>query len=132
MVGSGFVMVGLALLALWLLWKKKLDRYSTVLKIFSLGIILPYFANSSGWILTEVGRYPWVVYGLLKMEEGVSPNVTAGMLWVSLIGYILVYGALIVVTLYLLRKEVIAGLGSIRGEPLLIDESIPSVVKPQV
>jgi len=132
MVGSGFIMVGLVFLALLLWWRKKIDRYSTILKIFSLGLILPYLANSSGWILTEVGRYPWVVYGLLKMEEGASPNVTAGMLWVSLIGYILIYGALIIATIYLLRKEVIAGLGSIRGEPLLIDESIPSVVKPQV
>lgn len=132
MVGCGFVMIGLALLALLLLWKKKLDRYNTVLKVFSLSLILPYLANSSGWILTEVGRYPWLVYGLLKMEAGVSPNVTAGMLWVSLSGYILVYGSLIVATIYLLRKEVIAGLGSIRNETLLIDEPIPSVIKPQV
>ena len=67
-------------------------------------IILPYLANSTGWILTEVGRYPWVVYGLVKMQDGVSKAVTGGMLLTSLIGFILVYGLIIAATISLMLK----------------------------
>jgi cytochrome d ubiquinol oxidase subunit I len=80
-----------------------------VLRLFGLAIALPYLANSAGWLLTEVGRFPWVVFGLVKLEDGVSQVVTPGMLLVSLIGYILVYGLLIFATIYLLRKYAQAG-----------------------
>ncbi|HEX9029429.1 MAG TPA: cytochrome ubiquinol oxidase subunit I, partial [Anaerolineales bacterium] len=52
----------------------------------------------------------WVVFGYAKLQDGVSPNVTAGMLWVSLIGYVLIYGLLMAATIYLLSKYVRLGL----------------------
>ena len=72
-------------------------------------LILPYLANASGWILTEMGRQPWIVYGLLKVEDAVSPNLTTVDLLISLIGYTVVYGALAVSMVYLMKKYAIAG-----------------------
>ena len=55
-------------------------------------IVLPYIANMSGWILTEMGRQPWIVQGLLKVQDAVSPNLTPVDLLISLIGFALLYG----------------------------------------
>lgn len=115
MVGVGFALIALALYALFMVMGDLFDQRSKALKLFLWAIILPYLANTSGWLLTEVGRYPWVVFGLVKLENGISPNVTVGMLLVSLIGYVLVYGLLIVATVYLLAKYARAGLPSSGG-----------------
>ncbi|MBK8619940.1 MAG: cytochrome ubiquinol oxidase subunit I [Anaerolineales bacterium] len=72
-------------------------------------LVLPYLANASGWILTEMGRQPWIVYGLLKVEDAVSPNLTTVDLLISLIGYTVVYGTLAVSMVYLMKKYAIAG-----------------------
>lgn len=109
MVGAGTLMVLVGLYALFLVWKKRVGQADPVFKFLPWMLLVPYLANTSGWLLTEVGRYPWVVFGLVKLEQGVSPNVTAGMLWVSLIGYVVVYGLLIFATIYLLKKYATAG-----------------------
>jgi cytochrome d ubiquinol oxidase subunit I len=70
-------------------------------------IALPYIANICGWILTEMGRQPWIVQGLLKVEDGISPNLTTGHVLFSLISYALIYGALAGVMFYLIRKYAI-------------------------
>ena len=72
-------------------------------------LVLPYIANSSGWILTEMGRQPWIVQGLLTVEQAVSPNLTTLDLLISLIGYVVVYGSLAGAMFYLMRKYAIAG-----------------------
>jgi cytochrome bd ubiquinol oxidase subunit I len=72
-------------------------------------LILPYLANASGWILTEMGRQPWIVYGLLKVQDAVSPNLTPVDLLISLIGYTVVYGSLAVAMVYLMKKYAVAG-----------------------
>jgi cytochrome d ubiquinol oxidase subunit I len=109
MVGAGFLMIAISLVVLLLSMGETIEKSTRLLKLLPLAILLPYLANASGWILTEVGRYPWVVFGLVKLEDGLSPNVSAGMLWVSLIGYVLVYGLLMFATFYLLRKYALAG-----------------------
>jgi cytochrome d ubiquinol oxidase subunit I len=73
------------------------------------GIALPYLANMSGWILTEMGRQPWIVQGLLKVQDAVSPYLTTLDLLISLIGYTLVYGTLAVAMVYLMKKYAVAG-----------------------
>ena len=103
MVGSGFLMFFLTSLGLYLVMKKNVLNFK-LLKYFPFAIGLPYLANSSGWILTEVGRQPWVVFGYLQTSDAISPNVTVSMLWLSLVGFTLVYGALMVVDVYLLTK----------------------------
>ena len=109
MVGAGFAMIALGLYGMFLMLGDMAEKPSWLLKVLPFALFLPYFANASGWLLTEVGRYPWLVFGLIKLDEGVSPTVSIGMLWTSLIGYILIYGLLIVATVYLLRKYAIAG-----------------------
>jgi cytochrome d ubiquinol oxidase subunit I len=115
MVGAGFVMVALAIYALFIVMGEMFERRTLALKILIWAIALPYIANTAGWLLTEVGRFPWVVFGLVKLEDGVSATVSSGMLLLSLIGYVLVYGVLIVATVYLLRKYAIAGPAIVDG-----------------
>jgi cytochrome d ubiquinol oxidase subunit I len=72
-------------------------------------IILPYIGNSFGWILTEMGRQPWIVQGLLTVSEGISPNLTSIDLLISLLGYLVLYSSLGAANVYLMRKYAIAG-----------------------
>jgi cytochrome d ubiquinol oxidase subunit I len=65
---------------------------------------LPIVGTSTGWIFTEVARQPWIVFGIMRTEDAVSPNVSVVMLLTSLIVYTLLYGVLIVVDVYLLAK----------------------------
>jgi cytochrome d ubiquinol oxidase subunit I len=86
-----------------------LEKRPILLKALVLAIGLPYLANTTGWLMTEIGRSPWVVYGLMTVDKAVSPNVTAGMLLISLIGFVLVYGLLMAADGYLLLKYAKAG-----------------------
>jgi cytochrome d ubiquinol oxidase subunit I len=127
MVGAGLIMIGLALYALYIVMIKANELNPLALRIFTWVIALPYFATTSGWLLTEVGRFPWVVFGLIKLNDAVSPNVSAGMIWISLIGYILVYGILILATIYLLSKYARTGLAA-NSNMASVDEIPSSVV----
>jgi cytochrome d ubiquinol oxidase subunit I len=127
MVGSGLVLIAVTLFALFMAWKNLYAKFPWFLKLLPWAIALPYLANTTGWLLTEVGRFPWVVYGLVKQENGVSTVVSAGMLWISLIGYVVVYGALIVTTIYLLRKFAQAGVTPQTHQT--IDEPAPSLLQ---
>jgi cytochrome d ubiquinol oxidase subunit I len=108
MVGIGFLMVALTLLALYLPWKKWPEKPTRWLKWAVWIVFLPYFANTAGWILTETSRQPWIVHGLLKTADGVSPQ-SAGMVLTSLVGYVLIYAVLMAVDVYLLVKYAKAG-----------------------
>jgi cytochrome d ubiquinol oxidase subunit I len=105
MVGAGGLMALLALAALYLVWRNRLtSSQSHFWRALPLAILLPYVANSNGWILTEMGRQPWIVYGLLKTADAVSPNVAGAMVLLSLALFTLVYGILMVADVYLLAK----------------------------
>jgi cytochrome d ubiquinol oxidase subunit I len=104
MVGAGLAMVTLAAAALFLTLKKWLDRYPWLLRLLMWAIPLPYIANTGGWLLAEVGRQPWIVFGLMRTEEGVSVSVSGGMVIFSLVAFALLYGALMVADVYLLAK----------------------------
>ncbi len=111
MVGAGFLMIALAGLAVFLTRGARLERLPRWMRFFPLAIALPYLANTTGWILTETGRFPWVVYGLMRIESAVSPTVSAGMVLASLIGFTLIYGLLMIATIYLLAKYARGGPG---------------------
>jgi len=108
MMAFGFVMMAIAA---FLVFKINKDDFVDAkwMKYIPAMLILPYLANASGWILTEMGRQPWIVYGLLKVEDAISPNLTLVDLWISLIGYTVVYGSLAVAMVYLMKKYAIAG-----------------------
>ncbi len=74
-------------------------------------------SNSFGWIFTEMGRQPWIVFGLMPTAAGVSPSVSATEVWISMIGFTLVYGALAVVEVGLLVRTIRHGLPEIPEEP---------------
>ena len=112
MVFVGFFLLLVAVLALIYILRRKPIEKMRYLKVFPYLLFLPYLCNSTGWILTEMGRQPWIVFGLLKTQDAVSPNVTAGMVLTSLIGFTLVYGVLMVADIYLLLKAARKGAGS--------------------
>ena len=112
MVFAGFFMLLVALLALLHIMRKKPIEKLWFLKVFPFALLLPYLSNSTGWILAEMGRQPWVVFGLLKTENAVSPNLTVGMVLTTLIGFTLIYGVLMVADIYLLAKYAKKGAGS--------------------
>ncbi|HVU13259.1 MAG TPA: cytochrome ubiquinol oxidase subunit I [Phototrophicaceae bacterium] len=107
MVGSGMLMFLLGIVGLVLFYLKhfEIGRGRWLLRILIAAIILPYLANSTGWILTEVGRQPWIVQGLMQTDQAISPNVTPAMLLITLIGFTLIYGLLMIADIYLLQKS---------------------------
>ena len=114
MIGAGVLMGLLSLVALL-----KTKRYSInplFFKIFLAAIALPYIANSTGWIFTEVGRFPWAVYGVMKLDDAVSNTVSPGEVLFSLIAFTLVYGVLMVVDIFLLKKYAILGTAKLDQE----------------
>ncbi len=127
MVGAGLLMILISLIALFVDLRNLYRKFSWFLFILPFAIALPYLANTTGWILTEVGRFPWVVYEVLKQEEGVSKVVTRGMFIASLIGFILVYGLIIIATVYLMLKSAKAGPAAVEVAPA---EFTPSLVNP--
>ncbi len=87
----------------------------------------PLFANSFGWIFTEMGRQPWIVSGTLPTFAGISPGVTVTELWISVIGYTLLYGALAVVEVGLMLKYIRLGLPEVEPvEQITHDDDVLS------
>ncbi len=88
--------------------KDRLTESPLFLKLMIVSIPLPYIANQLGWIVAEVGRQPWIVYGLMKTSDAVSP-ITASQVGISLTAFILVYGALGAIGFYLITKIAVKG-----------------------
>ena len=109
MVGSGCLMLLLALIGFIGRKKDGLFKHKLFLIALSIAIILPYLANSFGWIMTEVGRQPWIVYGLQTVADGVSPSLSTGDVWISLIGFTLVYSILTFLDFFLIAKYALKG-----------------------
>jgi cytochrome d ubiquinol oxidase subunit I len=105
MVGAGLLMLLLALLALIKPRVKFLERSRLFMKLLLPAMALPYIASTFGWILTESTRQPWIVYGLQKVQDAVSPNITAGTVLFSLILFAVLLGGLIGVTGWLMVKS---------------------------
>jgi cytochrome d ubiquinol oxidase subunit I len=120
MVGLGLLMGLFVLYGLYLIWRKKSLSEAKFLNWFPIAIAFPYLANSSGWILTEMGRQPWVVYGLLKTSDAVSPMLKTqpGMVLSSLVIFTLLYAVLMIADAYLLVKYAKAGP---QAEPAAVD-----------
>jgi cytochrome bd ubiquinol oxidase subunit I len=104
MAFAGVLMFLVAALGGWLYWKKKLERARWFHWTALGAIALPYIAASAGWILTEMGRQPWIVQGLLKTSEANSPSVSTTWLGISLGVFIALYVALGVVDFVLMRR----------------------------
>lgn len=109
MVGFGFLMILLSLIGLILQWRNKLTTSTKFLKLLVPTFLFPHIANASGWIMSEIGRQPWVVNGLMLTESGVSPNVTAGEILFSIIAFSLIYTVLLFVMVFLFVRVIKQG-----------------------
>ncbi|MCU7494246.1 MAG: cytochrome ubiquinol oxidase subunit I [Ignavibacteria bacterium] len=106
MVAIGMALIFISLFSVYLFWKKKLDVKKWWLKILVASVLLPHAANQLGWFSAEVGRQPWVVYGLLRTSEGLSKAVSAGQILFSLILFTFIYALLFILFIYLLDRKI--------------------------
>ncbi len=104
MVGLGFAMILLSIMAVGYSLRGTLEIHPLFLKIMLFSIPLPYIAGQLGWIVAEVGRQPWIVYGVLKTTHAVSQSISSLQVYASLIGFTVLYGGLGAVDIYLLSK----------------------------
>ncbi len=126
MFTASLIMVAVGAYALYLFLKDWPEKWMRWIKWLPWAIALPYIANTSGWILTEMGRQPWIVQGLLKTEQGVTPTNSAGMVLFTLIGFVVIYAVLMVADVYLLTRFAKAGPDAtdagVIGDPSLFAE----------
>ena len=109
MIGFGMLAAAIALLGLWLMRRGRTPPGRRFYTVALWALPLPFLANSLGWIFTEMGRQPWLVFGRLKTEAGVSPSVTGGEVLASLIIFTLVYGVLAIVDVFLMMRYARSG-----------------------
>ena len=106
MVLSGTIMLLIGLYGWFLSWKNRLDQRPFFMKLMVFAISLPFIANSVGWLMTEMGRQPWVVFGVMKTEDAVSPTATVGKVLFSLISFSSLYAILAGVCVYLFVQHI--------------------------
>ena len=100
----GLLAAAFCIFGLVLLWRRKLEHFRWFLRFGVVAVVIPYFGTSAGWIFTEMGRQPWSVFTLLQTADSGSPSVGPATVWISLIGFILIYLALAVVDFGLLIR----------------------------
>ena len=105
MAGFGSIMAIVGMLVLFFLRNDKIMKMGWALAGTSLMAIAPFIANTSGWLITELGRFPWTVYGLFTIADSVSPNVTAGNLLFSNIVYFLLFALMGTVLVKMILRE---------------------------
>ena len=119
MAGVGTLIALIAIVGAYLLWRRKLERLRWFLWIGVANSFFPFLAMTAGWVLTEVGRQPWIVQGLLKTSNANSPSVSSTWIGISLGVFITLYVALLIVDIWLMRRY--AGL-----DPAPPDEQAPA------
>jgi cytochrome d ubiquinol oxidase subunit I len=106
MILIGMLLIGLSLLGAWLWWRGTLFDQRWLMKAFVWAVVLPQIANQAGWFTAEMGRQPWVVYGLLRTGDAFSRTVTANQILTSLILFTVVYIVLFILFMYLLNHKI--------------------------
>ncbi|MDQ1351208.1 MAG: cytochrome bd ubiquinol oxidase subunit [Acidobacteriota bacterium] len=121
MVGLGLLFLLLTFIAALMAWKDKLATNRWFMRIMLYSLPLPYLAAQVGWLVSEIGRQPWLVYGVLKTSAGVSKSISTSQVLASLIGFTILYGALAVIDIFLLAKY--AGKGPETDMPGIVKSS---------
>jgi cytochrome bd ubiquinol oxidase subunit I len=109
MVGLGTLFIAILVIAAWKLFRGTLYGSEIMLWTLMLALPFPFIANTAGWITAEVGRQPWLIYGLMRTSAGVSPLVSAGNAWFTLLGFLGMYTILGILFLYLVYREIDRG-----------------------
>lgn len=110
MVALGLLMIAVVLYGTWLRRGGRLYRHRGYLQTLRLMSIAPFVAVLAGWVVTETGRAPWLVYGVMTQAEGLTPSLTGGMALFTLVGYVAVYAVVFYAGLYYLTRVVREGL----------------------
>ncbi|HWM76047.1 MAG TPA: cytochrome ubiquinol oxidase subunit I, partial [Methylomirabilota bacterium] len=97
--------------AVLLAWRGRLEANRPMLWIIMLAFPLPYVTNTVGWMTAELGRQPWLVYGLFRTAQGSSPTVHSGTVLFTLMGFCGLYLALGILFLFLIGREIAHGPG---------------------
>jgi cytochrome d ubiquinol oxidase subunit I len=130
MVGLGTIFVAVTVIAAILLWRGKLFRFKPMLWVLMLMLPFPYIANTAGWMTAELGRQPWLIYGLLRTSDGYSKMVTAGNGMFTLLGFMGMYTVCSILFLFLIRREIEHGPEPVAvGEPFLVHSTNAGEVK---
>jgi cytochrome bd ubiquinol oxidase subunit I len=106
MVGLGTIFIAIMIVSAFLLWRGKLFDARWMLWILLLSLPFPYIANTAGWMTAELGRQPWLVYGLMLTADGYSKTVSAGNGMFTLLGFIGMYVVLGILFLFLVHREI--------------------------
>ncbi|MFG2084744.1 MULTISPECIES: cytochrome ubiquinol oxidase subunit I [unclassified Spirillospora] len=109
MIAVGLLVLLFSALWLWLARRRGLERSRTFAWWAYAFLGLPFLANTAGWLLTEMGRQPWIVQGLLRTHDAISPKVGSGQVIGTLIGFTVLYGVLAVIEAWLIVRAVKAG-----------------------
>jgi cytochrome d ubiquinol oxidase subunit I len=109
MVGLGTIFIALSATGVVLLWRKRAYTARSFLWVLMLSFPFPFIANSAGWTTAELGRQPWLVYGLMRTASGTSANVSAGNTLFTLLGFLGLYFVMGVLFLFLVMKTIGAG-----------------------
>jgi cytochrome d ubiquinol oxidase subunit I len=112
MVGLGTILIAVMVISAFLLWRGRLFTARPMLWALLLVVPFPYIANTAGWITAEMGRQPWLIYGLMRTAAGVSPRVSAGNGLFTLLGFMGLYLILGILFLWLVWREIDHGPGS--------------------
>jgi len=125
MVGCATVMLGLVLLGGWLRWCGRLYDTRLFLRLLQIGAPIGFVAVIAGWCVTEVGRQPWTIYGLLRTAESVSPSLTSSDVVISLAGYMLVYLLIYPSGLFLMLRIIRKGPAHADEQAVQIEVGLP-------
>jgi cytochrome d ubiquinol oxidase subunit I len=106
MVGLGTIFIAIMVISAFLLWRGCLFRARWMLWVLLLSLPFPYIANTAGWMTAEIGRQPWLVYGLMRTADGYSKMVSAGNGLFTLLGFMGMYMVLGILFLFLIRREI--------------------------
>ena len=106
MVGLGTLLIALMLLAILALWRGRLYENRPLLWALLLALPFPYIATTAGWMTAELGRQPWLIYGVMRTAAGVSPRVSAANGLFTLIGFMGLYLVLGILFLFLIHREI--------------------------
>jgi len=109
MITLGGCFIALMAVGVFLLWRGALEKARWFLWILMLSVPFPYIANEAGWVVTCTGRQPWVIYGLMRTAQGVSPNVSSGEAIFTLLGFVGIYILLGLFFVFLVLRFVAQG-----------------------
>ncbi|MGD0202080.1 MAG: cytochrome ubiquinol oxidase subunit I, partial [Bryobacteraceae bacterium] len=106
MVGLGTIFIAVMLISVWQLWRRRLYRSRACLWVLMLTLPFPFIANTAGWLTAEVGRQPWLIYGLMRTSEGSSAQVSSGNTLFTLLGFMGLYALLGILFLFVAHREI--------------------------